>query len=155
MPATFFNADKICLPRFKILKCLSPKTGSLPVKSDWRKWSAIKLRTLWSNEPHGEFWYLTVNPSCVRARARPYDVNVPKWEGGGGGVLKTTGSSYSGIPGPSEAMLVARARVRHKTHVPWLFEGASRVTETVDLYGPWDSMVKIVSSTVARGRVHI
>ena len=41
--------DQICLPRFKILKCLSPKTGSLPVKSDWRKWSAMKLRTLWSN----------------------------------------------------------------------------------------------------------
>ena len=68
------------------------------------------------------------------------------------GDFELTGVSFSGIPGPSKTTLVARARVR-RTHVSWLFEGAARVTEIVVRYRPWGSMCKLVSSTMARGRV--
>ena len=49
MPAIFSHKDYVCLPYFQNFKSISCKARSLPVKSDWRKWCAIKRRILWSN----------------------------------------------------------------------------------------------------------
>ena len=90
-------------------------------------------------------------PANCRAQARPNDVYVLRG-GRGLGQLKMTGVSFSRIPGPSGSQAGCSC-ASSANQCPMTLWGSMTSHGKCWWYGPWGSMVKIVSSIKARGRV--